>query len=488
MTVMTPLRHELFHQFMVQALRPFDSAACISGEGEILDIKFETLADIGTMGACATTVIRYFPLQMGDAVLVNDPYSGGTTLSMLTLVTPLLLHSTTAPDLYLAVRLGFRANLVFSQTLEEEGLRIPPTPIAHSRQVNQMVLDAITGHPQCPQDLRPRLVRTLHMMWRRVDTLKSLLEHQPLLCSRQVLKDYLLDSRGWLTQQLTELPTGESKSESRWDSGEIIRLRLELSPENVIFDFAGTSTSKRTCLTDAATFGACFGALAAFVQKPLLVNSGTFSLLNLSTPVGCLLNAKYPSPTYRGMTEGCAQVAGTVIKALSEIVPQNRVAMAAQFPTQLSLDFGAGVTRFFDSVAGGTGASGLRDGEHAIPLWTRNSLRNSVQEIESRFPMRIESISMRKQSGGTGRYRGGDGLCKTYRVLQTATLRWLQPSAKNILQGQKGGQPGQAAEIAIHRTGQSEIKNHHPEGQMELQSGDLVEVRSAGGGGYGPVA
>jgi len=483
------LSRDLFHQFLTQALAPFDSAAVVSGEGEILEIKYESLADIGTIGSCASTVIRYFPLRMGEAVLVNDPYSGGTTLSMLTLVTPLIRDNELSPDLFLAVRLGFRARLVFSKSLEEEGLRIPPTPIAHNRALNLLVVGAIEAHPQAPRNLRGRLESALELMWRRADTLKALLQRQSDLCSRQSIKTYLTDSRDNMFRMLSEWPTGESKSESRWESGELVRLRLELSPERILFDFAGTTTSKRICLTDAATFGTCFGAVAAFLQKPVLLNSGTLSLLQVNTPVGSLLNAKYPSPTYRGMTEGCTQIAGQVIRTLSDIVPQNRLGQAAQSPTQIALDFGSGSGAgcFFDSIPGGNGASAHSDGEMAVPLWTRNGLRNSVQEIESRFPLRLECIRERLQSGGAGRFQGGSGLIKEYRVLQPATLRWLQASGAESQNGQKGGSPGLAGEILVTPPNQTPIRlAPWNEGEMKLEPNSVVSVQTAGGGGYGP--
>jgi N-methylhydantoinase B/oxoprolinase/acetone carboxylase alpha subunit len=74
------IRTDLFKLFLAQTLAPFESAACITNEGEVLDVKYETLADIGTLGTAATTITKYFPLKMGDVVILNDPYSGGTTL------------------------------------------------------------------------------------------------------------------------------------------------------------------------------------------------------------------------------------------------------------------------------------------------------------------------------------------------------------------------------------------------------------------------
>jgi N-methylhydantoinase B len=241
------------------------------------------------------------------------------------------------------------------------------------------------------------------------------------------------------------------------------------------------------CLTDSATFGACFGAVAACLQKPIPVNSGSFSLLHVTTPLGSLLNAKYPSPTFRGMSEGTSQVAGTVLQALGEIIPQKKFSASAQAPAQISLEFTDG-PRFFDSLPGGIGASPSSEGADAIHFWQRNSLRNSVQEIETLFPILIHQVSIRKGSGGLGQWRGGNGLIKEYEILKEARLRWILQQRKSPPKGLKGAQSGEPAEISIQRLdGRKEILDQ-TEGEVFIKSGEKITVCSAGGGGYGKAS
>ncbi len=477
-------RPDLLKVFLQHTLSPFDSAACLTGEGELLDIKYESLADVGTLGAAALTVTRYFPMQLGDVVILNDPYSGGTTLSMITIVTPLLLNHAQIPDLYLAIRTGFQPQLLLSKTLDEEGLRIPPTPIVQNRVLNEMILQAISAHPLCPAGLGDRLKATLGLIWKRVDCFQTLLQKNSQFSHRSVIKDFLKSSRNYFSQLLHELPTGETKIETRLESGELIRLRLELNPESILFDFAGTSSSQKLCLTDSATFGACFGAVAAFLQKPIPLNSGSFSLLHVTTPLGSFLNAKYPSPTFKGMTEGTSQVAGAILQALGEIVPQKKFSASAQTPTQISLEFSGG-QRFFDSLSGGIGASPTSHGADAVPFWQRISLRNSIQEIESIFPLSIQQVSLRKGSGGLGQFRGGDGLTKEYLVHQEAKLRWLMQHRKSPPKGLKGAQDGSPPEIIIERKNGAREMVDSSEGETVVHIGEKISVASAGGGGYG---
>jgi N-methylhydantoinase B len=483
--VSSKIRGDLFKLFLQQTLAPFDSAACITNEGEILDVKYETLADIGTLGTAATTVTKYFPLQMGDVVILNDPYSGGTTLSMITILTPLLMNHPQIPPLYLIVRTGFRAKLVVSKTLEEEGLRIPPTPLAQARKMNEMVLTAMQSHPLCPTDLGKRLENVLSLVWKRIDCFQALLKKDTDFCNRNAIKSFLRESRDYFLALLQDLPRGEAKVEKKLDSGESIRLRMELTRDALVLDFAGTSASTRMCLTDSATFGACFGAILTYLGRSMPLNSGTFSVVHVTTPLGCLLNAKFPSPTYKGMTEGTSQVASTVIQALGEIIANQKMADSSQSNTQLSLEWPTKGLSFFDALPGGVGASATANGADAIHFWQRNILKNSVQEIETRFPIRIEKIAIRKDSGGKGQYKGGNGLVKEYLLLENAKMHWILPQRKSPAMGAKGGKAAETAEIYILRKNKKVELISLEEGDLEVFEGDLIQISSGGGGGFG---
>jgi len=283
---------------------------------------------------------------------------------------------------------------------------------------------------------------------------------------------------------LNELPTGEEKVEAKLDSGEVIKLKIELTNESIQFDFAGTSSSQRICLTDSATFGCCFGSFSAFLKKKIPMNSGTFSIFQVTTPLGSMLNAKYPSPTYKGMTDGTSQVAGLVLQGLSEIFPKQRVSASAQTSSQISLEFENG-KKFFDSLPGGVGASSSNDGADAIHFWTRNKLRNSVQEIETLFPLTIHQIGLKKGSGGKGKFKGGKGLTKEFELLSNALLQWNMQQRKTPPKGQQGAHDGEPPEIIIHRKSGETENIEKDEGSIALKKGDRIVVSSAGGGGFG---
>jgi N-methylhydantoinase B len=328
-----------------------------------------------------------------------------------------------------------------------------------------------------------RLHAIVPELFRRVDHFRLLMKKQGDLFSKANLKGFLKASNEIIHEIAAEHSTGEAKIETVLDSGEVIRLKAELTAQNLNLDFSGTSASKRVCLTDAATMGACMGALSAFLKVNIPVNEGTFSFLNVVTPLGSMLNSRYPSPTFKGMTEGTSLVAATVLRALSEISTAHKASWSASSPTLVSFDFGKGL-KFFDALPGGVGATAEGEGADALHYWSRNRLRNSVEEIETRFPMMIRQISIRTGSGGKGQFRGGHGMVKEYEMQSASDLSWMMEQRKSAPLGLKGAQNGQLAEIHILR-GEKKIVLDQPEGTFALIKGDRVVMATAGGGGYG---
>jgi N-methylhydantoinase B len=458
----------------------FDSAAVLNRQGEVLHLKYETLADLGTLSLACQTAMKYFPLNKGDLVVMNDPYSGGTVLSTISLVSAL------NDNLILIARQGFRPQLTLAQKLDEEGLRIPPTPLAQSFQVAEPILDAMASHPMAPEDFKSRLQHFSQKVFKTLEKFEHLERTNPELLKPARLTKYLAQTQSRVLEILSESSYGEANFESELISGEVLKVHLELSSEGLKINFSGTKASTRMCLTDAATFGAVAGALLAFLTKPVPVNSGFLSIIHVESPLGCFLNAKYPSPTFLGMTEGTSFVAQTVLRTLKSLSRKNEVAEPSSLPFLLNFDFGNG-KRFFETLPGGSGASSTSAGGDAVNFWVRNRLEPSVEEIERRFPILIRQFGVRQGSGGQGLHRGGHGLTKEYELLKPATLSFLRTQEKFARRGLNGAQDGNPSEIFIvNNTGE---KRTLPEaqGHIDLSAGDKVFVSSSGGGGYGKV-
>jgi N-methylhydantoinase B/oxoprolinase/acetone carboxylase alpha subunit len=212
------------------------------------------------------------------------------------------------------------------------------------------------------------------------------------------------------------------------------------------------------------------------------MNAGSFQVLEVRTPTGTLLNAKYPLPTFLGMTDGIGLTANLVLQAMGRIMPKKQV--APTYPGQCALDIEfEGGPHFFDTVAPGTGASSEGKGEDATHFWMRSPLQASIEDIEKRFPLRIASIVLRTGSGGKGPNRGGDGLAKTYELTQAASVRWALGPAQKIEGAEGGASGGTAPEIHfIRKDGSKEKGASH--GTIRLEAGDTITIYSAGGASF----
>jgi N-methylhydantoinase B len=476
MTELTRLLNEL--------TSPFESSALMNGDGQLLAIKYETINDIGTFGACIQTVKKYFPLKEGDVVLLNDPYSGGTLLSVMSLVTCFQIGD---QSFHFAIRTRFRPRLAHASRLEDEGLRIPPTPIATGRKLTMAILEAISAHPQAPAGLAVRFEERLNMMWRQVDLFKSWVAKSPSVLHKTVQKTLLTETQHRINRRLMDIPHGEQRFDLQFETGEMIRMRTELDNDGVHFDFAGTSTSKRLFLTDAATYGACMGGVLAFLGEDFLLNEGMYSLVTVTTPEGCFLNAKYPAPIFEGMAEAAAMLSAAAIQSLSSITSSRSTGLNGAIPTILAYEF-AGGKNYFDGMAGGTGASSDFPGIDGYYHWSLNKLQPSIEEIERQYPLRILQSGIRQSSGGKGKWMGGNGVLRETEIFEDCTLKWLIGHRNTQIKGLKGATSGLASEITIHKASGEKIPLTESRGEIKLTKGDRVTAASAGGGGFGKLS
>jgi N-methylhydantoinase B len=469
-------------RLLTELLSPFESAALMNAEGQLLGIKYETITDIGTFGTCIQTAKKYFQLKDGDVILSNDPYSGGTILSVMSLITAVQAGDQT---FYLAFRTRFKPRLAHAKRLEDEGIRIPPTPIASQRKLNETIIEAISAHPQAPAGMAARFHERLSVLWRQIDLLKSWVAKSPAVLHKTVQKALLAETQDRISRKLMDLRHGEQRFELQFETGEVIRMHTEIQNNGIHFDFAGTSNSKRLFLTDAATYGTCMAGVLAFLGEDFLINEGLYSLMTVTTPEGCFLNARYPSPLFEGVAEASSLLAAAAVHSLAQITSSRSTGLNGAIPTILAFEFPDGKI-YFDGLAGGAGASSDAAGVDGYFLWSLNKLQPSIEEIERQYPLRILQSGIRQDSGGKGSFAGGNGVLREIEIFSDCNFKWLLGHRNTQIKGLKGATGGAASEITIIKSGSGEkISLSQSNGEVRLQKGDRITAASAGGGGFG---
>lgn len=464
-----------------ESLSDFESAVLMNSENQILGLKYESLADLGTFAPLVQTARQYFSPKDGDIILTNDPYSGGNSLSVMNFITAIELADQT---FYFAARCRFKPGMRAAKKLDEEGLRIPPTPLVSNRQINEAILSAISAHPLAPEHFEFRVRDMIQRLQTRCEIIKLWGQKQNGCFSKSVQKNYLAETKNQIQSILSEMASGEARVELNFESGEIVRLRTEIKAGEIHFDFSGSTQSKRMFTTNHTTHGTCVGAVLSFLGKNFVVNEGLFSVIGVVTPQDCLLNAKYPAPVFEGLAEVCSLVASGIVQSLAEITGGKSMGLNGSIPTILSFEF-SDKRVLFDAIAGGSGATKEKSGLDGFYHWTTLNRHASIEQIEKNFPVLIHECAIRTGSGGKGQYSGGNGVSREIQVLEDCSMKWLWGHQNIQNKNLKGALPGQASEIIRTSVDGSQTKIAQSSGSIELKKGDRIQAKSAGGGGFG---
>jgi N-methylhydantoinase B len=484
-------QNEALTDFLDRCLEPLKTAAMVLQDGRSLHVRAVSPLDIATLPTAAKLCAQYLQLKEDEIAICNDPYSGGSALSEITLVTGLSLTSSSASDLFLASRFSLMPSLMHAPTVDAEGLRIPPTPIGARKtrgsdepKWNEGILSAMLAHPLAPSDLRQTLEENGRLLLQQARRFKAAMSEKQTLLQAQALKDYLSASTAAAHAALHSLPLGAVHVSNKLPTGETIKLHLDVRDEKVLFNFSGSDFSANVQLTELMTFGACFSVLNTVLAGRLLPNAASFAVIEVSTPVKSCVNAKFPASVSRGAREGLSQLCWLLYEAFTRLNPALQIAASARGTTAYEIVF-ANRSTFYVSLPDGQGATSTRDGMTAWQVWLPSENRQiSVEEAEVRFPIQWLSSGLRSNSGGAGQRSGGKGLMQTLCLKQPALLRWSL-SNMHLRQGTDGGKAGQAAEILIRKAGgedETQAANH---GEVSLQAGDCFTVLSSGGAGYG---
>lgn len=481
------MRAKLIQSLLETILAEIKLGGIFLADFSSLHLHCETPADAGTLPLAAQMAKQYTGLKPGEVTLLSDPFAGGSHLSQMSFVVS--FKGVDKEPWILVTRQGFRPVLKQNpESIDEEGLRIPPMPITQNWQLGAGVMEAIEQHPLCPDGFGRRVLAEIEFLKGWVKKTQALLSHYEKVwgLGEADFRIYLEATEAELKEKLVqELTHAETERRLRLDSGEIIKLQAMVYEGGFKFDFQGTSSSKHLCLTSAATFGAVASAVAAFMDFGQLLNEGLFRTIEVSTPLGSMLNAKYPSPIYKGHTDGASLIAELTLQALRDLKNEKALFFNSPVPVKVFFEF-PGKRVFFDALYGGLSASGpgCEKAESSSSFWTRPPLESSVEEIESLFPLRILRIEEaplkpRPENGKTH----GRGLLKEYEFLEKAHLTWSLGLYREKAEGQDSGKLGPVSPelflIPKNETTQRELTSLV--GSLELQPGDKLIVQSAQG-------
>jgi N-methylhydantoinase B len=465
------------------------SAALFDAGGRMVAQAEHIPVHLGAMPEAVATVIARAP-EPGDVFVVNDPYSGGNHLPDVTMVSP--LGTEDAPWGFAVTRAhhsdvgGMQPGSMpaGSRDIFSEGLIIPPVRLIRRGNAVEDVLELILANTRTPRvrrgDLRAQVAAN-QLAQSRLAELMRRRGHSTVLAAFDEVIAY---TERHTRDTIRRLPdgeytaTGEIEGDGISDGDIPIRVAIRISGDELTVDFTGTADAvpgNVNCPL-SVTRSACFFALRVLLPDDIPANAGTYAPLTVVAPEGSLVNARRPSAVVAGNVETSQRLADTVLAALAQVTELPAEGQG----TMNNVNIGGRGWTYYETIGGGQGASAHGPGPSGVHVGMSNTLNTPIEAFELEYPMRVERFELAAGSGGHGTHRGGDGIVRSIRVLQPATLSLLTDRRRHPPQGRRGGSPG--------ALGRNECNGQElpPKISRPLDAGDVITITTPGGGGYGP--
>jgi N-methylhydantoinase B len=291
------------------------------------------------------------------------------------------------------------------------------------------------------------------------------------------------------------IPDGLYEAEDALDDDGItdapvpIRVRVTIQGNRAIVDFHGSSAQVMGAINavEAITVSAVSYVFRCLVPGDVPASAGLMEPIKVIAPKGTVVNANPPASVAGGNVETSQRIVDVLFKALAQAIP-DRIPAASQ-GTMNNLTIGGIDSRrgeefsYYETVAGGTGARPSIDGMSGVHTHMTNSLNTPAEALEYAYPLRVREYRLRTGSGGTGKYRGGDGVVREIETLVPARMSLLADRRKRGPYGLQGGDSGKPGTNEIIRGGRT-IKIA-AKGSNALVAGDRIRIETPGGGGWG---
>jgi len=491
------------------------SCGLFDARGEMVAQGPDLPIHLGSMPDAVGAVVAAFASDVheGDVFIHNDPYFGGSHLPDVNVVRPafgdgqLLGYACLRahwPDIGSATPGSYGAvTEIFG-----EGLRMPPLRLISRGTLNIDVEKLILANVRTPDERKGDLGAQLAATLRAVERLKQLAQRYGSAELIGYMKQVMDYSERLMRATLLDLPDGEGYFEDHCDgdgiadnaSGEDARFHICLSIKKVadqlIVDFAGTDPQVKGPMNAplSVTASGIFCGLKTAVDPNNLIpaNSGCWRSIEIRASKGLVVNAAFPAPVVYANHEISHRVADMVMGALVSFLP--RQVMACSQGTSAILTLGGTDPRSgrhyvsYETVKGGYGARPNKDGINCIASGISNTMNTPVEIMEMTFPVRIERYEVNPDSGGAGRYRGGCGARRVWRLLAgaDATGALCMERMTSPPFGLLGGAAGAGAAVKL-KTADGVTRDLPSKGAFAAPAGSVIDMITPGSGGFGPV-
>jgi N-methylhydantoinase B len=458
------------------------SAALFDARGRMVAQAEHIPVHLGAMPESVAAVIERDP-QPGDVFVLNDPFAGGSHLPDITLVSPIAHESRIVAYACTRAHHSDVGGIVpgsmpaGSTSIWQEGVIIPPV------RLDDEIVRVLLANVRTPEIRRGDLAAQVAANQLAEVRLAELVARRGLDTTLEAFDEVIAYAARRAREAIARLPDGTYAAESEVEGDGVtdddlpIRVAVKIAGQSIEIDFAGTAPAAAGNVNAplAVTRAACTFAVKVALGADVPVNAGLYDAVTIRAPEGCLVDARAPSAVVAGNVETSQRIADTVLLALAQ-----RADVPAQGQgTMNNVVIGTPRWTYYETLGGGQGASSRGHGPSGVHVGMSNTLNTPIEALELEAPLRVERYELLEGSGGAGRHRGGDGLVRSIRVLEPATLSLLTDRRRHAPQGLAGGKPGRPGRNLLN---EAELP---AKATRELAAGDLVTVETPGGGGWG---
>lgn len=485
----------------------FDATGDMVAQGPDLPIH------LGSMPDAVRAIVQVFAddVHDGDVFIHNDPYFGGSHLPDVNVIRPAfydgqLLGYTCLrahwPDIGSATPGSYGA----VTEIYGEGLRLPPIRLVSNGVMNVDIEKIILANVRTPEERKGDLGSQLAATLRACQRLEGLAERygpDTLIRTMAEVMDY---SERLMRAMLADLPDGEGAFADFLDGDGIpdddegndapiwIRMKVDKRGDRVVVDFEGTDPATAGPINAplSVTASGVYCALKTAVDPNSLIppNSGCWRAIEVTAPKGSLLNAEFPSPVVYANHEISHRLADMVMGALVNFWPEQ--VMACSQGTSAILTLGGVDPRSgnryvsYETVKGGFGARPNKDGINVVASGISNTMNTPIEVLEMAFPVRVLEYSVEPDTGGAGKYRGGNAARRIWQLLDdaTATGTLCMEHMTSPPFGLAGGKAGSAAIVKL-KTPDGKVRDLPSKGAFKVPGGSIVDMITPGSGGFG---
>ncbi|HEV2139464.1 MAG TPA: hydantoinase B/oxoprolinase family protein [Nitrososphaerales archaeon] len=479
------------------------SAALFDPGGRLLAQAEHIPVHLGSLPWGLKNLIDYLgregmAFEEGSMIAANDPYITGTHLNDVTVAAP-IHHG--GKLVAFAVNKAHHADVggsvpgsisMDAHTLSEEGFILKPSVLWRKKDFVESVVERFATASRTPVERRGDLKAQVAANLLGTRRVKEVIDRHGLEAFKRAAVRAFRHSETLSRRMLSGFRSGtyEATDVVEGPRGEDLKIRasVRISKSGIVVDYSGTS--KEVDFPLNAVFGVTvsgvFFVLRCLLGDDIPANHGAFSFVTVRAPPGTLLSPTRPHPVGGGNVETSQRNADVIFRALSSAA-RHRVPAAAggsMNNVMIGGDKAGSPWAFYETIGVGLGAGTTWDGIDGIQANMTNTMNTPIEEIERSLPLRIVKYEFRPDSSGSGRRRGGSGLVRAYMSLSDGTtFTILADREKHSPWGLHGGGPGGRTEVLLERSRkQSRIPS---KSTMVMRKGDVIEIRTAGGGGYG---